>query len=196
MFQTMLPAIQQQAMRIANRDIDIAQDIQAMAFCTYKSALDRGKDLSVGELVNVMKYRAGEIKQGIKLHFGNISTKTTDDVFNIRNYYNGEVKIVSLDLQRDDGDDNDKERYTALTASRNLSDNVLFSIGFEWFMKKLDSENRKILQLRLENYKQSEIAAMIGLTISTVSRRLRMIAVKFIDYFDLPHSFMETYGLS
>jgi len=196
MFQTMLPAIQQQAMRIANGDTDIAQDIKAMAFCTYQRALDRGKDLSVGELVNVMKYRAGEIKQGIKLHFGNISTKTTDDVFNVRNYYNGEVKIVSLDLQRDDGDDNDKERYTALTASRNLSDNVLFSIGFEWFMKKLDSENRKILQLRLENYKQSEIADMIGLTISTVSRRLRMIAVKFIDYFDLPHSFMETYGLS
>ncbi len=63
-------------------------------------------------------------------------------------------------------------------------------------MKRLDSENRKILRLRLENYKQSEIADMIGVNISTISRRLRMIGMKFIQYFDLPGSYKETYGLA
>ena len=194
MFQTMLPAIQSQAMRIAKGDTDIAQDIQAMAFCTYQRALDRGKDLSVGELVNVMKYRAGEIRQGIKLPFGNISTKTTDDIFNVRNYYNGNVDIVPLEFQQNSP--GEKGRYAALTEGRNVSDNVLFDIGFQWFMKRLDSENRKILQLRLENYRQSEIADMIGLTISTVCRRLRKIGMKFIEYFDLPHSYIKAYGLA
>jgi len=192
----MLPAIQSKAMRIARGDNDIAQDIQAMAYSTYQRALDRGKDLSVGELVNVMKYRASDIRKGARPHFGNISTKTTNDVFNVRNYYNGDVEIVSLDLQQNESDDNDKGHYTALTASRNLSDNVLFDIGFDWFMKKLDPVNRKILQLRLENYKYSEIAAMIGLGIYSVRRRLQMIGMKFIEYFDLPHSYIETYGLA
>ncbi len=190
MFQTILPAIQQQAIRIARGDNDIAQDIQAMAFSTYKSALNRGKDLSVGELVNVMKYRAGDIRKGVRLHFGNISTKTSDDIFSIRR----NVDIVPLEFQqRSLGE---KRRYAALTAGRNISDNVLFTIGFDWFMKTLGSENRKILQLRLENYKQYEIADMIGVNISTVSRRLRMIGMKFIDYFDLPGSYKEMYGLA
>ncbi len=194
MFQTMLPAIQQQAMRIARGDNDISQDIQAMAYCNYQRALKRGKDLSIGECVNVMKYRAGEIRKGIKLHFGNKSTKTTNDVFNVRNYYNGNVEIVPLEFQQNST--GEKGRYTALTEGRNVSDNVLFAIGFEWFMKRLDSENRKILQLRLENYKQYEIADMIGVNISSVSRRLRMIGKKLIDYFDLPHSYIEMYGLA
>ncbi len=190
MFQTMLPAIQQQAMRIARGNNDIAQDIQAMAYCNYQRALERGKDLSIGECVNVMKYRAGEIRQGTKLHFGNISTKTTDDIFSVRR----NVEVVPLEFQQNSP--GEKRRYAALTEVRNVSDNVLFEIGFNWFMKTLGSENRKILRLRLENYKLYEIADMIGLTIYTVSRRLRMIAVKFIEYFDLPHSYIETYGLA
>ena len=194
MFQTMLPAIQQQAMRIARGDNDISQDIQAMAYCNYQRALERGKDSSIGECVNVMKYRAGEIRQGIKLHFGNISTKTSDDIFNIRNYYNGNVEIVPLEFQQNSS--GEKRRYAALTEGRNVSDNVLFAIGFDWFMKTLGSENRKILRLRLENYKQREIADMIGVNISTVSRRLRMIGMKFIQYFNLPHSYIEMYGLA
>ncbi len=194
MFQTMLPAIQQQAMRIARGDNDISQDIQAIAYCNYQRALECGKDLSIGECVNVMKYRAGEIRQGIRLHYGNIGTKTTNDVFNVRNYYNGNVEIVPLEFQQNSL--GEKGRYVALTEGRSFSDNVLFAVGFDWFMKRLDSENREILQLRLENYKQREIADMIGLTASTVCRRLRMIGMKFIEYFDLPNSYMETYGLS
>ncbi len=83
-----------------------------------------------------------------------------------------------------------------MTTGRNVCDNVLFEIGFDWFMKRLNSENRKILRLRLENYKQHEIADMIGLTTSTVCRRLRKIGKKLIDYFNLPHSYIETYGLA
>jgi len=192
----MLPAIQKQAIRIARGNNDIAQDIQVMAYCNYQRALERGKDLSIGECVNLMKYRANEIRQGIKLHFGNISTKTTDDVFNVRNYYNGNVEIVSLDFLQNKSDDKDKGCYTVLTATRNISDNVLFAIGFDWFMKTLDLESRKILRLRLENYKLKEIADVIGLSISVVSRRLRKIGVKFIDYFNLPGIYKDIYGIA
>jgi len=87
-----------------------------------------------------------------------------------------------LDFQQNESDDSDKGDYTTLTATRNFSDNELFKIGFDWFKKKLDSESRMILRLRLDGYKNREIAEMIG--------------KKFIRYFDLPDSHMATYGLA
>jgi len=69
MYQEMLPAIEKQAMRIAKGDKDIAQSVQAMVFCTYQRALERGKNLSIGEIVNLLKWRASEIKSGVRLHF-------------------------------------------------------------------------------------------------------------------------------
>jgi len=192
----MLPAIQQQAMRIARGNDDIAQDIQAMVFCTYHRALERGKELSIGELVNVMKYRASDIRKGARPHFGNISTKTTNCVFHPRNYFNGDVELLSLDFQQNESDDSDKGDYTTLTATRNFADNILFEISFRRFIRKLDSESRRILRLRLEGYKNREIAKQIGLRIHIVEECLRLIGKRFVRYFDLPDRFLETYGIT
>ena len=56
----MYDILMSQAQRIARGDDDIAQSIVALAHQAYKNASERGKTLSVGELVNVMKYRAGD----------------------------------------------------------------------------------------------------------------------------------------
>jgi len=201
MFQNLLPPLLAQATRIAKHDPDLAQDILAMAFCTYQSALRIGKNLSVGELVNLMKYRAGDIRCGKRLHFGNISTKTTHDTYNPRNYYNGDVELLSLDFTTHAGDYEEctyegRGQLTLATATRDLSDSVLFEIGFAKFFRQITPINRQILNLRLLGFNCSEIGQVVDFRCETVQVRLKKIGRFFIEFFALPKCYLARYGLS
>ena len=68
----MFNLLQKQADIIARGNPDLKQDILAMSFDSYQRALKRGKTLSPGELVNLMKYRAGGLRSGARLPFGNL----------------------------------------------------------------------------------------------------------------------------
>ena len=201
MFQNMVPPLLAQANRIAKHDDDLAQDILAMAYCTYQSALGRGKNLSIGELVNVMKYRAGAIRSGKRLHFGNISYKTNQDVYNPRNFYNGNVELLSLDFIMHDGEYEERSfdgqgQLTFATATRDLSDTVLFEIGFTRFFRRITSSNRQILMLKLKGYNCSEIGRLVNFRCETVQIRLKKIGRSFIEYFRLPKCYLDRYGLA
>ena len=104
MFQTMAKPLMSQAKRIAHNDPDIAQNILAMSYQAYNNAQKRGKELSVGELVNFMKYRAADLKKGKRLPFGNRSTQMVRDVYNPGNYLNGDVEVFSFDFKADEKD--------------------------------------------------------------------------------------------
>jgi len=142
MFQTLLPPLMSQATRIAKHDDDLVQNIITMAFLTYNRALGRGKNLSIGELVNFMKYRASDFKKGKRLPVGSVREKTTQDVYNIRNYFHGNVKLLSLDFSSKDNECSEDAidglgELTAATACRDYSDNVLCEVGFERFLRRL-----------------------------------------------------------
>ena len=92
------------AKRIAKNDADLAQSIVAMAYKAYENAQKRGENLSVGELVNFMKYRASDLKRGNRLPFGNRSTQMFRDVYNPRNYLNGNIEVFSFDCKADEKD--------------------------------------------------------------------------------------------
>ncbi len=49
---------------------EVVQDIIAMAFTNYHRALEKGKKLSVGELVKFMQYRLSQLKSGLRRPFG------------------------------------------------------------------------------------------------------------------------------
>lgn len=201
MFQNMLPPLLVQADRIAKHDDDLTQNIIAMAYSTYESARGRGKNLTIGELVNVMKYRAGAIRSGKRLHFGNISNKTNHDVYNSRNFYNGDLKLLSLDFTMHDGEYEEcsfdgQGQLTIATSTRDLSDSVLFEIGFTKFFRQITSTNRQILRLRLLGFNCSEIGRVFNFRGETVSVRLKKIGRSFIEYFALPTCYLNRYGLS
>jgi len=201
MFQNMVQPLLAQANRIAKHDDDLAQNIISLAFLTYNSALNRGKNLSIGELVILMKYRAGDLRCGKRLYFGNTSNKTTHDVYNPRNYYNGDVKLLSLDFSTNDNECSEDAfnglgELTVATASRDCSANVLFEIGFAKFFRRLTSTNRRILRLRLLGFNCSEIGRKVGFRCETVQLRLKKIGRFFIKYFALPKCYLERYGLA
>ncbi|MDZ7797002.1 MAG: hypothetical protein U5N56_08145 [Candidatus Marinimicrobia bacterium] len=82
----MYDVLMSHAQRIARGDKDIAQSIVSLAHQAYKNANEKGKVLTVGELVNVMKYRAGDLKSGVRHHYGSPKCKFKNDVYNVGNY--------------------------------------------------------------------------------------------------------------
>ncbi len=92
----MQPEIYSQAERIARGDLDLQQNILAMTYQNTQNALSRGKDLSVGEQVNFMKFRVGNLKSGSRYDFGHANYKGSQDVYN-KTY---DYVLSSVDLLR------------------------------------------------------------------------------------------------
>ena len=190
MFSDFIQPLQKQADIIARGNQDLRQDILAMSYYSYQKAQERGKELSIGELVNLMKYRAGGLRSGERLSFGNRSNKTTNDVFHKGNYFNGHVEVLSLDYQTSDDEGENpgdgKGMYNEMVSTNDFTDAVLFQIGFENFLNRHNLINRQILQMRFEGYNLSEIAQATGLCIHSISRKLHDIELDFLFYFQMP----------
>ena len=83
--------------RISKGDKDLKQDLLCLTYTNYRSKLSRGTELTIGELVNFMQLRAGELRQGKLLYFGNRGHKGSKDVYSKVRYFNGDVKLSHLD---------------------------------------------------------------------------------------------------
>ena len=194
MFQTMAKPLMSQAKRIAQNDSDLAQSIISMAYKAYDNAQKRGKELSVGELVNFMKYRASDLKNGTRLPFGNQSTQMFRDVYNPRNYLNGNVELFSLDFKPDD---KDRDYSGSIQTSRkDGSDIVLFQIGLERFYENMGPQAKVLFQMRLAGYTFKEIARLLHQPPNKIKNLLKEFGREFIRYFELPESYVRRYGLN
>jgi hypothetical protein len=199
MFDQISEPLVAQAYRIAKGNKDHAQDILAMAYCNHQSASSRGKELSPGELVVFMKHRCGELRQGARLPFGNKSGRSTGEVYRTSNYLNGDVELLSLDFVKDDGDDVEGDGhgfYTSMTATKDVSDSVLFEIGFCDFLKGLDKRTRKALLMRVAGYSYGDIARRFRRSSSVIREQVKQAGRKFIEYFELPQDYLVRFGLA
>lgn len=201
MFAAILDPLQSQAVRIAKHDQDLAQDIISMAYSNYLSALARGKNLTPGELVNFMKYRCGELRSNQRLSFGYPVTRSSEDVYRKSNYLNGRVEILSMDFVKDDGDEVEADQdghgfYTAATATKDISDNILFEVGLEIFLSRLETWIRKAFLLKLEGYNYREIAGLLKMSCYQVRDHIKRVGRQFIEFFALPSCYLERYGLA
>lgn len=172
MFLTISEPLISQAKRITD-DADIAQSIVAMAYQAYDNAQKRGKELSVGELVNFMKYRANDLRHGSRLHVGSVSKQNCKDVYSPRNYLSGEVEIHSFDYREDDEERDYSE--SIFTARKDWSNDVIFQIGLEGFLKTVGSESKLIFLLRSAGYKYPEISKQLGQPIHKIRNLIKEI---------------------
>ena len=183
-----------QAKRIAHNDPDIAQSIISMAYKAYDNAQQRGKELSVGELVNFMKYRATDLKNGTRLPFGNRSTQMFRDVYNPRNYLNKNVELFSFDFKADDK--NRDYSGSIQTSRKDGSDIVLFQIGLERFYENMGPQAKVLFQMRAAGYSYKEIAQQLQKPVYKIKSQIKEFGREFIRYFELPESYVRRYGLN
>ena len=190
MFSDFIHPLQRQADIMAKGNPDLKQDILAMSFDSYQRARERGNNLSVGELVNFMKYRAGSLRSGERLSFGNRSTKTTNDVYHKANYFNGQVEILSLNYQNGEEEiespADGRGMFNEFIATKEFTNEVLFRIGFEDFLDQQSLLDQKILQMRHDGYTLNEIAQATGLSKEVLYGKLHQMKLDFLMHFELP----------
>jgi hypothetical protein len=182
-YQQMLPALQSQASRIFLGDKDHMQDVLAMAYLNYQNCLSRtNRELSTAELVSFIKYRATELRNGKRPHFGNLSEKRTNDVYFRTAYLNGDIERLSLDHTEPD-DDRDAYSLFAQAQVPSNENEILFRIDFEKFRCQLSAQEVRLLDLLMFGYSRPEVANMLHLEYPQVNRCLRKIGHKFTEFF-------------
>ena len=179
--------------RISRGDKDLKQDLLCLAYTNYRSKLSRGTELTIGELVNFMQLRAGELRQGKLLYFGNRGHKGSKDVYSKVRYYNGEVKILHLDgvVGTDDLLMDSFHRRAAP-----IADKIAFGIDFRNFLANLSERDRSILIKRMEGYQLKELSSLFNSTPSGISKRLRKIGKEITVSLNIPKDLANSFKVA
>ena len=169
--------------RISRGDKDLKQDLLCLTYANYRNKLSRGTELTIGELVNFMQLRAGELRQGKLLYFGNRGHKGSKDVYSKVRYFNGDVKILHLDgvVGTDDLLMDSFHRRTAP-----IADKIAFRIDFQNFLTNLSEKDRSILILRMEGYQLKELSSHFNSTPSGISKCLRRLGREITVSLNIP----------
>ena len=192
-FEEMYPTLSSHAGRISHGNKDLMQDILSMAYTNYCRTFKRGRTLSPGELINYMGLRAGEIKNGSRLHFGNRSTKTTNDVFHSRRYLDGDVKI--LHFEEEEQEDGFKYRIKGLSTN-SVEEKAIFRVDFERFLLILSEIEKEILLKRIDGYNFKEICDEIGYSDWTLKNKLLQIGKEIGVYFQIHPDTLNKFGIA
>ena len=193
----MYQIILSQANRVANGDPDTRQNILAFNSQNYQNAFNRGKQLSIGEQVNFMKHRAGELKSGIRKDFGNGRHSTAKDVYNKRLYYSGSVEIMHF--HHEDNSDNTekpesgKGEITSFTSDKDVEAACIFNLDLESFLRRFSRQEQNIFTKRLEGFTLREISTMENCSTVKVRQSLNRIGKSYVQWFAIKRA--ERFGL-
>jgi len=182
----MLDAVYSQAKRIARGDPDLEQNILAFNYQNLQSANARGKQLSIGEQVNFMKHRAGELRSGTRLPIGHGRYKGKDDVYHPLPYFQGKIQIHHFDYADGENEEqtSDGRGELAYTSSRmHLEDEILFDVDIEQFTSMLSPIEKRIFLSRVAGYNVDEIAKDLAISTSSVKKHLSEIGEAFKEWF-------------
>jgi len=179
-------SIYSQAKRIARGDPDLEQNILAFNFQNLQSANARGKQLSIGEQINFMKHRAGELRSGTRLPIGHGRYKGNQDVYHPQPYFQGKIQIHHFDYAEGDNEEqtSDGRGELAYTSSRmHLEDEILFDVDIEQFTSMLSPIEKRVFLSCVAGFNIDEIAEDFAISMSTVKRSLSEIGVAFKEWF-------------
>ncbi|MCH7819151.1 MAG: sigma-70 family RNA polymerase sigma factor [Candidatus Marinimicrobia bacterium] len=179
--------------RISRGDEDLKQDILSLSYTNYCSKLSRGTELTIGELVNFMQLRAGELRRCRLLHFGNRGHKGSKDVYSKVRYYNDDVKLLHLS-----GSEGTDDVLMGSFRRRNilLADDIAFKIDFKNFVTELSERDRSILIRRMEGYQVKELSSLFNSSPSTISKCLRRIGKEIAVSLDIPKDLANSFGIA
>ena len=192
-YMDMYTQLDKHAGRISRGDKDLKQNLLCLSYTTYCSAFSRKYELSVGELVNFMQRRAGELRRCKLRHFGNKGYNGTKDVYSRLRYYNDDVKLLHLS-----GPEGSDDVLTGSFHRRNISlaDDIAFKIDFKNFLTGLSERDRSILIRRMEGYQVKELSSLFNSSPSTISKCLRRIGREITVSLNIPKDLAISFGVA
>ena len=192
-YMDMYTQLDRHADRISRGDKDLKQNILCLSYTTYCSAFSRKYELSIGELINFMQLRAGELRRCKLRHFGNKGYNGTKDVYSRLRYYNDDVKLLHLS-----GSEGTDDVLMGSFHRRNtpLADNVAFKVDFKNFLTDLSQRDRSILIRRMEGYQVKELSSLFNSSPSTISKCLRRIGKEIAVSLDIPKDLANSFKVA
>ena len=189
----MYAQLDKHADRISRGDKDLKQNILCLSYTTYCSAFSRNYELSIGELVNFMQLRAGELKSCKLRHFGNRGHRGSKDVYSKLRYYNDDVRLLHLS-----GSAGIDDVLLGSFHKRNmpLADDIAFKIDFKNFLMGRQERDRSILIKRMEGYQLKELSLLFNSTPSGISKRLRRIGKEITVSLSIPKDLAISFGVA
>ncbi len=96
------------------------------------------------------------------------------------------MKLYSLEQDESEPGENNRGVLEALSASADISDDVLFEVGLTGFLEGLDGTDTEALGMRVAGYTYKEIGRALDLSPCSNRYRLKAIVREFIERFELP----------
>ncbi|MDZ7797001.1 MAG: hypothetical protein U5N56_08140 [Candidatus Marinimicrobia bacterium] len=93
-------------------------------------------------------------------------------------------------------DAEDCGRMAAKIAHRDFSDSQIFKIGLNRFLQRFDEKIREMFNLKRIGYSYKEIAAKLKTSARYVREKMKELGRQFIEYFDLPDTYLLRFGLT
>ncbi|MCH7819478.1 MAG: sigma-70 family RNA polymerase sigma factor [Candidatus Marinimicrobia bacterium] len=189
----MYTQLDKHADRISRGDKDLKQNILCLSYTTYCSAFSRRYELSIGELVNFMQLKAGELRSCKLRHFGNRGHRGSKDVYSRLRYYKDDVKLLHFS-----GSEGTDDVLTGSFHRRNipLADDIAFKIDFKNFLTGLSERDRSILIRRMEGYQVKELSSLFNSSPSTISKCLRRIGREITISLNIPKDLAISFGVA
>ena len=169
------------ARHITHDTEDRLQDAICQTWGMYRRNAERGKDLNPAILVHACRRRAKDIGR----HFANGGTHKKRDVFDQRNFLEGRVAMIDIDVA--DGDAG--ILGFAQTTSINPSRKVISAIDLGDWLRTLPARDRKMLALREAGHSWEETGAAVGMSMRSAYERCRSLGVQLACRADhCPHA--------
>ncbi len=173
---------------MADRE-DRLQEAICMTFEMAARYAERGRVLNDAILVHSCRLRAVDLKR----RFVHDDAQPARDVLHPMNYSQGKVEVYRLDgMLDDDGGFIAEENAEALvpglaTALQvNPTRDIISAVDLEAWMTSLPEDDQDILAMRQAGSTLKDIAEHLGLSISTVFSRLKLLGLVLADRAGLP----------
>jgi DNA-directed RNA polymerase specialized sigma24 family protein len=169
---------------------DRLQEAVCMTYEMTARYAERGQVLNDAILVHSCRQRATDLRRRFCSGDG---TQPARDVLHPLNYAQGKVEVYRLDgLLDDDGDylpEEDGERCLpglATSLQANPVRDIISAVDLEAWVASLPERDQELLAMRQSGATLTEVAANVGVSVSTAWGRLKALGLQLADRAGLP----------
>ncbi|HQP36700.1 MAG TPA: hypothetical protein PLI95_16050 [Polyangiaceae bacterium] len=152
---------------------DRMQDAIAQTWAMYRRYAERGQDIEPAILVHSCRLKA----QDIGRHFANDGTQKKRDVFDKRNYLDGRVALIDIDVPDRDADADVIPGFAEAMAM-NPTRKINSAIDLTAWLETLHARDRKMLELRAAGHTWEETGAAVGMPLRSAYGRCQKLGME------------------
>ena len=179
------PVVKEQAyyavLRYDSRRDDKLQELVCQSYEKYLRDIAAGKEIKKQDYKCFVTQRAKSVDQRSFAKKGLGGTSTIDVLSFYRRRPDSETPVIRFD-----------EWMTCTPKSKQLvEDNLAFSVDFNSWLTKLNTSQKRLLDLLIQGYKTSRIAEKLRTSAKVVKDKIIELRNSFVSFFSIKHKSLQ-----